>query len=51
MAIHPPGDSVFWAPPGVLLDPGMTAKKRQSENPSCCYSWCSIAPPGTTIGR
>jgi hypothetical protein len=51
LAIRPPEASVFSVPSGALLDPDLTADRRRSGNPLCCYGWCSIAPPGSGLER
>ncbi|HEY3495861.1 MAG TPA: hypothetical protein VGK73_14285 [Polyangiaceae bacterium] len=52
LAIRPPGAGVFSVPPGALLDPSLTASRRQQRgDPLCCYGWCSIAPPGSGLER
>lgn len=48
-AIKPPPAAVFSVPPGASLDPRLSAARRQRGENLCCYSWCSIAPPGTNI--
>jgi hypothetical protein len=48
-AIRPPAAAVFSVPPGATLDERLSSARRQSGESLCCYSWCSIAPPGTTI--
>jgi hypothetical protein len=48
-AIKPPAASAFSVPPGAHLDRGLSAARRQGGESLCCYSWCSIAPPGTTF--
>jgi hypothetical protein len=51
LAIRPPGAGVFSVPSGALLDPNLTARRRQRGDPLCCYGWCSIAPPGSGLAR
>lgn len=46
-AIKPPEGVVFYSPVGAHFDPIETATKRQQGFRSCCYAWCSIAPPNT----
>ncbi|HEV8548235.1 MAG TPA: hypothetical protein VGQ57_04385 [Polyangiaceae bacterium] len=50
-AILPPAATAFSVPKGALLDFGLTAKRRQAQEPLCCYGWCSRAPAGTALGR
>jgi len=50
-AIRPPADHVYAVPSGALLDPALSSDRRRGGDPLCCYSWCSVAPPGTTITR
>ncbi len=50
-AIRPPEDRVYAVPRGALFDPALSNERRQGGDPLCCYSWCSIAPPATTITR
>ena len=46
-SIRPPESAVFYAPPGALFDPLLTAQRRQVGLRQCCYAWCSIAPPNS----
>ena len=48
-AMVPPEGEVFFAPPGVLLDPRYTMQRRQQGFRECCYAWCSVAPPGMNL--
>jgi hypothetical protein len=48
-AIRPPAAAAFSVPPGANLDTGLSAARRQTGESLCCYSWCSIAPPGTSF--
>jgi hypothetical protein len=48
-AIKPPPAAVFSVPPGAHFDPRLSTARRQGGESLCCYSWCSIAPPGTTF--
>jgi hypothetical protein len=48
-AIKPPPAAAFSVPPGASLDPGLSSARRQGGENLCCYSWCSIAPPGTNL--
>jgi hypothetical protein len=50
-AIRPPEAAVFSVPPGALLDTRLTAARRRTNEPLCCYDWCSIAPAGTALER
>lgn len=50
-AIRPPDAAAFSVPNGALLDYRLTAARRRSSEPLCCYGWCSIAPPGTGLER
>jgi hypothetical protein len=50
-AIRPPETAAFSVPDGALLDYRLTAARRRGNEPLCCYGWCSIAPPGTTLER
>jgi hypothetical protein len=45
-AIVPPEGEVFFSPPGALLDPVLTGQQRAQGFRSCCYAWCTVAPPG-----
>lgn len=51
LAIRPPEASVFSVPEGAFLDPSLSATRRKGGENLCCYSWCSIAPPGMTIPK
>jgi len=51
LAIRPPGTSVFSVPDGAFLDPNLSAKRRKGGEPLCCYSWCSITPPGMSMPK
>jgi hypothetical protein len=48
-AIRPPPAAAFSVPRGARLDPALSSVRRQGGESLCCYSWCSIAPPGTTL--
>lgn len=48
-AIKPPPAAAFSVPAGASLDPRLSSARRQSGENLCCYSWCSIAPPGTSF--
>jgi hypothetical protein len=48
-AIRPPAAAVFSVPPGAHLDPALSTARRKGGDALCCYSWCSIAPPGTSL--
>jgi hypothetical protein len=51
LAIRPPGTGVFSVPTGAFLDPNLSAARRQRGESLCCYSWCSIAPPGMSMAQ
>jgi hypothetical protein len=48
-AIRPPAAAAFSVPPGASLDAGLSSARRKGGESLCCYSWCSIAPPGTSL--
>jgi hypothetical protein len=48
-AIRPPAAAAFSVPPGANLDTGLSSARRKRGENLCCYSWCSIAPPGTSL--
>jgi hypothetical protein len=50
-AIVPPAATSFSVPKAAALDLGMTGARRAQQRPECCYSWCSLAPPGTGLER
>ena len=50
-AITPPEGKVFFSPPGALIDPVLTGQQRARGFRSCCYAWCSIAPPGMNANK
>jgi hypothetical protein len=50
-AIQPPAATAFSVPDGALFDVGLTRTRRQSREPLCCYGWCSLAPPGSSLER
>jgi len=50
-AVRPPKAAVFSVPNAALLHPGITNERRGLGFSECCYSWCSIAPPGTGLER
>jgi len=46
-AMAPPAKTVFYAPPGALLDTVLTTERRRVGQNQCCYAWCSIVPQTT----
>lgn len=48
-AIRPPAAAAFSVPPGASFDSALSTARRQTGESLCCYSWCSIAPPGTSL--
>jgi hypothetical protein len=50
-AVRPPQGAAFSVPTAALLHPGITNERRGLGFSECCYSWCSIAPPGTGLER
>jgi hypothetical protein len=50
-AIRPPAATAFSVPRGALFDVKLTAARRKSQEPLCCYGWCSLAPPGSSLER
>jgi hypothetical protein len=50
-AIVPPAATSFSVPKAAGLDLRMTGARRAQQRPECCYSWCSLAPPGTGLER
>jgi hypothetical protein len=50
-AIRPPAATAFSVPDGALFDVRLTRARRQSREPLCCYGWCSLAPPGSSLER
>lgn len=50
-AVRPPQGASFSVPTAALLHPGITNERRGLGLAECCYSWCSIAPPGSGLER
>jgi len=50
-AVVPPEGEVFYSPSGALLDPVLTGERRALGFRSCCYAWCTIAPPGMNANK
>jgi len=50
-AVRPPQNAAFSVPAAALLHPGLTNERRGLGFADCCYSWCSIAPPGSGLER
>jgi hypothetical protein len=50
-AVRPPQGASFSVPSAALLHPGITNERRGLGLSECCYSWCSIAPPGSGLER
>lgn len=50
-AIVPPKSTSFSVPRAAGLDYKLTSARRAQRRPECCYSWCSLAPPGTGLER
>jgi hypothetical protein len=48
-AIRPPPSAAFSVPPGANLDTGLSSARRKRGEDLCCYSWCSVAPPGMSL--
>lgn len=48
-AIVPPRKAVFSAPDAAAFDAQATAARRGKGDASCCYAWCSQAPPGSGL--
>jgi hypothetical protein len=48
-AIRPPAAAAFSVPPGANLDPALSTTRRKRGEDLCCYSWCSVSPPGTSL--
>jgi hypothetical protein len=48
-AIRPPAAAAFSVPPGANLDTGLSSTRRKRGENLCCYSWCSVAPPGSSL--
>ncbi len=46
LAIQPPAAVSFSVPRAAPLDVAATQAKRTQGDTSCCYGWCSHAPPG-----